>query len=116
MDWQKCISSLQAAGVSVDQIAGEIGVTGNAIREVVAGRTKAPRANAALKLLDLCQKHGVTPTEAEPNSVDRPVRIDTPEAVAAVLPGAREQEPAPQVETVEADAGDVRVEPFVDPP
>jgi lambda repressor-like predicted transcriptional regulator len=61
MDWKKCISALQAAGLSIDQISAEAGVTANAVREVVAGRTKQPRANAALRLVGLCCRHGITP-------------------------------------------------------
>lgn len=67
MDWKKCISQLQAAGLTIDQISAEAGVTANAVREVVAGRTKQPRANAALRLVWLCSRHGIeTPVTATP--------------------------------------------------
>jgi transcriptional regulator with XRE-family HTH domain len=66
MDWKKCITDLQAAGLSIDQIADGIGVSGNAVREVVAGRTKAPRADAAIKLLGLCTTHRVLPGSRDP--------------------------------------------------
>lgn len=53
MDWNAHIKELIAAGASVDDIAGHIGVTGNAVREILAGRTKAPRADAAFRLAAL---------------------------------------------------------------
>ena len=59
MNWKNCITALLDTGLSVDEIATEIGVTGNAVREVVAGRTKQPRANAAIRLMGLAQKRGV---------------------------------------------------------
>ena len=66
MDWKPCIRSLAAANVSLDEIASAMGVTPNAIRELLADRTKSPRASAAFKLMALCQKHGIEPPETEP--------------------------------------------------
>ena len=51
MDWKLRIDEHLAAGATVDEIARHMGVTGNAVREILAGRTKQPRANAAMKLL-----------------------------------------------------------------
>lgn len=59
MNWQLCISSLLDKGLTIEEIAAAIGVTPSAIREVIAGRTKSPRAEAAMLLLDLCRAHGV---------------------------------------------------------
>lgn len=59
MDFRACITALKQSGLSINQIAGEIGVTGNAVREVVAGRTKSPRASAAMRLIDLCESRGI---------------------------------------------------------
>ena len=64
MDWRLCISGLIYSGLTIDQIAAAIGVTPNAVREITAGRTKSPRANAAMRLMDLCRVQGVTPTPA----------------------------------------------------
>ena len=64
MDWRLCISGLIDSGLTIDQIAAAIGVTPNAVREITAGRTKSPRANAAMRLMDLCRVQGVTPTPA----------------------------------------------------
>ncbi|WP_315388715.1 hypothetical protein [uncultured Stenotrophomonas sp.] len=50
MDWKSQIQGLISAGATVDSIASGMGVTPNAVREVLAGRTKAPRADAAFRL------------------------------------------------------------------
>ncbi len=60
MDWKTRIEALLAIdGMTVDAIATEMGVTGNAVREILSGRTKAPRAAAALALLAFCKQHGI---------------------------------------------------------
>lgn len=61
MEWQTRIKELLARNVSVGEIAASMGVTDNAVREVLSGRTKQPRADAAMGLIALCQKHQVTP-------------------------------------------------------
>lgn len=53
MDWKAHIKSLVAAGASIEEVAIRMGVTGNAVREILAGRTKAPRADAAFRLANL---------------------------------------------------------------
>lgn len=53
MDWKSHIEMLIAQGATPDAIAQRIGVTANAVREIVAGRTKSPRAAAAFKLAKL---------------------------------------------------------------
>lgn len=53
MDWKSHIESLLSAGATVDQLATRMGVTANAIREIRAGRTKAPRASAAFLLAEI---------------------------------------------------------------
>lgn len=53
MDWKTHIKMLIEAGATPAQIADRIGVTANAIREIIAGRTKAPRADAAFRLANL---------------------------------------------------------------
>lgn len=53
MDWKTHIEQLVGAGITLPQIADRIGVTPNALREILAGRTKAPRASAAFKLAAL---------------------------------------------------------------
>jgi transcriptional regulator with XRE-family HTH domain len=50
MDWKSHIEGLLSAGATVDQLAVGMGVTPNAVREILAGRTKAPRAEAAFRL------------------------------------------------------------------
>jgi len=50
MDWKSQIQGLIGAGATVDSIAAGMGVTPNAVREIIAGRTKAPRADAAFRL------------------------------------------------------------------
>lgn len=50
MDWKSQIQGLIGAGATVDSIAAGMGVTPNAIREILAGRTRAPRAEAAFRL------------------------------------------------------------------
>lgn len=59
MDWKARIEALLATGMTVDEIATAMGLTGNAIREVMSGRTKSPRADAALLLLALCDQRGI---------------------------------------------------------
>lgn len=53
MNWKARIQALLDAGATVNGIAERIGVTPNAVREVMAGRTKAPRADAAFLLAGL---------------------------------------------------------------
>lgn len=53
MNWNSHIELLIGAGATPTQIAQRIGVTPNAIREIRAGRTKAPRAAAAFELAKL---------------------------------------------------------------
>lgn len=62
MDWKARVDRLIAKDVSLDDIANAMGVTPNAVREIRDARTKQPRANAALGLLALCQKHGIGKT------------------------------------------------------
>ncbi|BCX44432.1 hypothetical protein I5U29_03995 [Stenotrophomonas maltophilia] len=50
MDWKSHIEWLLSAGATVDQLAAGMGVTPNAVREIRAGRTRAPRADAAFRL------------------------------------------------------------------
>lgn len=50
MDWKSHIEGLLSAGATVDLLAVGMGVTPNAVREILAGRTKSPRADAAFKL------------------------------------------------------------------
>lgn len=50
MDWKAHIEQLIAAGATPAGIAEKIGVTTNAVREILAGRTKQPRASAGIKL------------------------------------------------------------------
>ena len=59
MDWKTAIETLVQRGMTPDTIGAEIGVGGNAIREILAGRTKAPRAEAAFKLAALCKRRRV---------------------------------------------------------
>lgn len=53
MDWKAHIEQLIAAGATPAGIAEKIGVTANAVREILAGRTKEPRASAGMKLAKL---------------------------------------------------------------
>lgn len=53
MNWKTHIEQLMEAGATPALIADRIGVTANAIREILAGRTKSPRADAAFKLAKL---------------------------------------------------------------
>jgi len=53
MDWKKHIHALREAGMTLDQIAEAMGVSTSAIYELLAGRTKSPRADAAIRLLSL---------------------------------------------------------------
>lgn len=50
MDWKSHIEGLISAGATVDLLAVGMGVTPNAVREIRAGRTKSPRADAAFRL------------------------------------------------------------------
>lgn len=73
MDWKSQIQGLIGAGATVDSIAAGMGVTPNAVREVLAGRTKAPRADAAFRLArmvkDLSAQQG-SPSEAIRGEID----------------------------------------------
>ncbi|MAX61513.1 MAG: hypothetical protein CMK46_06745 [Porticoccus sp.] len=55
MTWKQRIDELMLSGESVDSIARHMGVTANAVREIIKGRTAAPRADAAISLLALHQ-------------------------------------------------------------
>ena len=57
MDWKSHIERLLSAGATVDQLAVGMGVTPNAVREILAGRTKSPRAEAAFKLAAMKPEH-----------------------------------------------------------
>lgn len=59
MDWKSRIEALMAAGMTVNEIAEAMGVTPNAVREILQERTKSPRAEAAFALLRLCDEKGV---------------------------------------------------------
>ncbi|EMI48878.1 CI repressor [Stenotrophomonas maltophilia AU12-09] len=50
MDWKSHIEELLSAGATVNELAAEMGVTANAVREIRAGRTRSPRADAAFRL------------------------------------------------------------------
>lgn len=67
MDWKTHIKKLIEAGATPTQIADRIGVTANAIREIVAGRTKAPRADAAFRLASLTEADFAPVAEADAN-------------------------------------------------
>ena len=53
MDWKSHIEVLLSAGATIEQLASGMGVTPNAVREIRAGRTRSPRADAAFKLADM---------------------------------------------------------------
>lgn len=53
MDWKSHIEVLLSAGATVEQLASGMGVTPNAVREIRAGRTRSPRADAAFRLADM---------------------------------------------------------------
>lgn len=57
MDWPTRINDLLAVKFTVDSIAQEMGVTPNAVREIIAGRTKAPTGMAAVSLHRLHELH-----------------------------------------------------------
>ena len=59
MTWKQRIDDLILSGQTVDSIARHMGVTANAVREIIKGRTAAPRADAAIKLMAL---HEATPS------------------------------------------------------
>lgn len=50
MDWKSHIEELLNAGATVNELAAGMGVTANAVREIRAGRTRSPRADAAFRL------------------------------------------------------------------
>ncbi len=57
MDWKSHIEGLLRAGATVDQLAAGMGVTPNAVREILAGRTRSPRADSAFKLAAMKPEH-----------------------------------------------------------
>ncbi|HFT7004392.1 TPA: hypothetical protein ACGRP0_004449 [Stenotrophomonas maltophilia] len=71
MDWKSQIQGLIGAGATVDSIAAGMGVTPNAVREVLAGRTKAPRADAAFRLARMVKN-----LNAEQGSASEAIRIE----------------------------------------
>lgn len=71
MNWKSHIESLISFGWSIDSLAERMGVTPNAVREILANRTKAPRADAAMKLA------AIAPSEQPP------ARVTTPKSEAA---------------------------------
>ena len=53
MDWKAIIKDLRGVGLSVETIAGEVGLSASAVREIVAGRTSEPRYAAGDRLVAL---------------------------------------------------------------
>lgn len=72
MDWKSQIQGLIGAGATVDSIAAGMGVTPNAVREIIAGRTKAPRADAAFRLARMVDAEPSVPA-ASPRAVIGPL-------------------------------------------
>ncbi|KXB20318.1 hypothetical protein [Xylella fastidiosa] len=69
MDWKARIKILIDGGATVDSIAAHMGVTPNAVREILAGRTKSPRADAAFRLASLMPDMlGAAPTDHRPEA------------------------------------------------
>lgn len=62
MDWKAHINSLLSFGWTLETIAARMEVSPQAIREILAGRTKAPRADAAIRLA------AIAPGEAPPKA------------------------------------------------
>ncbi len=56
MNWKTILNDLFAVPLTIEQVAAEMGVTPNALREILAGRTVSPRFEAATKLLALHKK------------------------------------------------------------
>ncbi|RZZ81425.1 hypothetical protein [Pseudoxanthomonas winnipegensis] len=50
MDWRSHIRSLVDAGAPIGVIAAHMQVSPSAVSEILAGRTKSPRADAAFRL------------------------------------------------------------------
>lgn len=76
MDWKSHIQVLLGAGATVDAVAAGMGVTPNAVREILAGRTKSPRADAAFRLAemkpsDFLQRSAQGGAANDPQEVDR---------------------------------------------
>lgn len=70
MDWKSHIEGLLRAGATVDQLAAGMGVTPNAVREILAGRTRSPRADSAFKLAAMKPEHYQTAREVISAEVD----------------------------------------------
>jgi transcriptional regulator with XRE-family HTH domain len=51
--WARKIADLEASGRTLADIATAIGLTAAAVSELKQGRSKQPRGNAALKLIEL---------------------------------------------------------------
>jgi len=69
MNWKKHIHALREAGMTLEQIAEAMGVSTSAIYELLAGRTKSPRADAAIRLLNLSPARSLA--EASAGAVSR---------------------------------------------
>ena len=54
--WQTRIRDLQAAGLTLSDIAEEIGIATSSVGDIATGRTKEPGGDAALKLYALHKK------------------------------------------------------------
>jgi len=53
MNWSQRIRQLQKSGLTLQEIADQIGLTKSGVGDLAVGRNEQPRGDAALKLLDL---------------------------------------------------------------
>lgn len=58
MNWSKSIQYLMDAGLSVRDIAQEIGLAMSSVYDLKNGYSKTPSGNAALLLMSLLHRHG----------------------------------------------------------
>jgi transcriptional regulator with XRE-family HTH domain len=57
MNWSQRIRQLQKSGLTLQEIADQIGLTKSGVGDLAVGRNEQPRADAAFKLHDLHLKH-----------------------------------------------------------
>ena len=64
MNWARCISNIERSGMSLTEIARQIGLSLSAVSDIKHGRTKAPNGSAALVLARLhSERLGATSQE-----------------------------------------------------
>lgn len=65
MDYQTLLRDLLATGLTQREIGLRIGLTQSAVAELASGRSRSPRGDAVLYLVELARERGISAALAE---------------------------------------------------